>query len=154
MLLPIRKLSPEMPPPYDLLLLADPSMEMIATYLPAAEVYVALHAERAVGCYVLLPLEKATFEIKNIAVAEAQQGKGLGSHLLQHAIRQAQRQGAHQLQVGTANSSFGPLYLYQKHGFRITAIKADYFTQHYPEPMWENGLRVRDLLVLRMELEA
>jgi hypothetical protein len=36
--------------------------------------------------------------------------------------------------------------------FRVVAVEPDYFLQHYPEPLFENGLQHRDRLRLALEL--
>lgn len=144
----IRPLMPEEPIPYDLLLLADPSMEQIDAYLPASEVYVALLQEAVIGALVLYPATGDTLEIKTIAVDERMQGKGIGSLLIREAIAVALKKHYSVISVATANSSIAPLYLYQKHGFDITAIRYHFFTEHYPEPIYENGIRARHLIIL------
>jgi len=42
--------------------------------------------------------------------------------------------------------------LCQHAGFRVVAVEPDYFLQHYPEPLFENGLQHRDRLRLALEL--
>ena len=149
----IRKLQPEERPPYELLLLADESLTAIEKYLPHSEIYRAEIDGQVIGCYVLYPETKTVFEIKNIAIAEAFQGQGLGTQLLHHAIQNAKEQGASRLLIGTGNSSFSQLYLYQKVGFRMTGIRRNFFIDNYPEPIMENKLQLVDMIVLSMDLE-
>jgi ribosomal protein S18 acetylase RimI-like enzyme len=148
----IRLLSQEEKKPYDLLLLADPSVLMLEKYLHQSSVYVAELVGQIVGVYVLLPLDKTLIEIKNIAVAETHQGIGIGKQLLEHAITQAQEKGFQEIQIGTANSSIWQLALYQKNGFEMDSIRKNFFTDNYPEPMFENGILVRDMVVLKRTL--
>jgi ribosomal protein S18 acetylase RimI-like enzyme len=148
----IRLLSQEEKKPYDLLLLADPSVLMLEKYFHQSSVYVAELAGQIVGVYVLYPLDKTLIEIKNIAVAETHQGIGIGKQLLEHAITQAQEKGFQEIQIGTANSSIGQLALYQKNGFEMESIRKNFFTDNYPEPMFENGILVRDMVVLKRKL--
>lgn len=42
--------------------------------------------------------------------------------------------------------------LYQKCGFRIVGIDRDFFTDHYPEPIYENGIWCRDMIRLSIHL--
>jgi len=148
----IHKLQPPEKPPYDLLLLADESLTAIEKYLPHSEIYLAEKNEQLIGCYVLYPQTKTVFEIKNIAITEAFQGQGLGTQLLNHAIQNATEQGASRLLIGTGNSSFAQLYLYQKVGFRIWEIRKNFFIDNYPEPIMENKLQLVDMIVLAMDL--
>lgn len=138
--------------PMSLLLLADPSEEQVRSYLQRGTVYVAKHAERTIGVYVLLETRPQTVEIMNIAVLEQEQGKGIGKKLLQHATKEAKKLGMHTIEIGTGNSSVSQLALYQKCGFRINAIDFDYFSKHYEEEIIENGIICRDMIRLTMNL--
>ncbi|GAB2787384.1 GNAT family N-acetyltransferase [Rhabdobacter roseus] len=134
--------------PFGLLLLADPSSERIQQYLPLSEVYVARFRQEVVGVYVLCPQEEGLVEIKNLAVKEKYQGKGVGQALLQHAIQKAQSQGFREISIGTANSSVGQLYLYQKMGFEMTSLRKNFFIENYPHPLYEHGLLVKHMIML------
>lgn len=149
----IRPLAPEAAP-LELLLLADPERAAIERYLSKSQVF-ALRAgdERIVGVIVLTPLPAPDeIEIKNIAVAEDQQGQGLGRALLSFAVAEARRQGMRAIEIGTGNSSLGQLALYQKTGFRMHRIDRDFFTRNYAAPIFENGIQCRDMVILRLEL--
>lgn len=148
----IRKLGPGEKIPYDLLLLADPSVVVIHSYLSLAEVYVMEQDKQVIGAYVLLAHNAARVEIKNIAVNPAYQGKGLGKILLQDAAQRARANGYRCICIGTGNSSIAQLYLYQRQGFEITAIKKDYFMMHYNESIYENGIQCKHLILLEKSL--
>jgi hypothetical protein len=57
------------------------------------------------------------------------------------------------VQVGTSSTSLGNIAFYQKCGFRVTAVRPDYFWYH-AEPLVEHGIPVRDMLVFTHELDA
>lgn len=135
--------------PYALLLDADPSKTMVDEYLAYAEVFVACFQEKIIGVYVCCPLDIYCLEIKNIAVAEGFQGKGIGQEMLQDAFRRAREKGYTEMQIGTSPSSIGPLYLYQKAGFEVSHIIKNFFTDHYPEPLFENGIQCKHMIVLK-----
>lgn len=147
----------EIPPsdaPHTLLLLADPSEDKLASYLPQSRCFVALaekdHHEVRGACAVL-PLPGGGYELMSIAVAPEHQRRGIGSQLLQHVIGVFRYSGAPRLEVGTG--SFGyQLAFYQRHGFRVTAIDRDFFVTHYPQPIFEDGIQLRDMLRLTLEL--
>ncbi|KUJ92066.1 MAG: GCN5-like N-acetyltransferase [Pseudomonas sp. 63_8] len=137
--------------PMALLLEADPSAAIIASYLLDGHCVVARLDEAIVGVYVIKALSAETWELMNIAVAPERQGQGIGALLLRHAIDQARQLGAQRLELGTG--SFGhQLTFYQRAGFRVVAVEPDYFLTHYPEPLFENGLQHRDRLRLALEL--
>jgi ribosomal protein S18 acetylase RimI-like enzyme len=91
-------------------------------------------------------------ELVNIAVAEKQQGRGIGKQLVLHAIETAKSLGSKSLEVGTGNSSVGQLAFYQKCGFRIVGVDRDFFTRHYSKPIYENGIQCRDMIRLVLHL--
>lgn len=135
-------------PPYSLLLLADPSRQMIDSYLPKSEVLLAIHGGETIGVCVLFPLENGQMEVKNIAVREDWQRKGIATQLLEYAIKHAARAGCPSLWIGTGNSSLQQLSLYQKLGFEMAYIRKNYFVEHYPQPIEENGIPCKHLVML------
>lgn len=148
----ITQLEPHEPIPYDLLLLADPSLEAVAGYIHRGRCYVARHQADVVGQYVLLHTNSHTIEIMNIAVKEEVQGQGVGTKLLHHAMGEARVLGATKLEIGTGNSSIPQLKLYQTCGFRITGIDHDYFIRNYKEEIFEHGIQCRDMIRLSKQL--
>jgi|GEM_PF-58345 len=148
----VRKRTDEDAIPYDLLLLADPSREMIDDYIGRGDCYLAYADGELVGEFVLIATHPRTLEIVNVAVRESRQGQGFGKALVLKAIETARVSGAAALEIGTANSSFDQLRLYQRCGFRIVGVDADFFVRHYEEPIYENGLRATDMVRLRIEL--
>ncbi|MEK5028795.1 GNAT family N-acetyltransferase [Paenibacillus sp. FSL M7-1046] len=138
--------------PLELLLSADPSLPKVEDYAKRGDCYLAVDKEDVVGVYVLLPTRPVTVELVNIAVAEEQQGRGIGKQMVMHAIQIARQEGYSVMEVGTGNSSVGQLALYQKCGFRIVAVDIDFFTKHYPEEIYENGIQCRDMLRLSLDI--
>jgi len=78
----IRKLSINEEPPMELLLLADPSSDLVKDYVKRGECFVAEKEQEMIGSYVLLPTRPETVELVNIAVAESKQGNGIGKLLV------------------------------------------------------------------------
>ncbi len=150
----IRQLRENEPLPMDLLLEADPSQELVLRYAAAGFCYVAEQNGKGIGTYVLLPLNKTTVEIKNIALASSERGKGYGKELLKHALSEAQRLNYETVVLGTGNSSIGQLAFYQKCGFRIVSVDRDFFVRHYPEPIFENGIQCRDMIRLEYKIDS
>lgn len=148
----IQKLGSQEKPPMDLLLSADPSKKLIEHYLENGQCFVAKIKTDIVGVYVLLQTKSHTVELKNIAVAVDQQGKGIGKQLIFNAIDNAINQEYQEIEVGTGNSSIGQLALYQKCGFRIIGIEKDFFVKNYSEKIIENGIQCRDMIRLNLKL--
>lgn len=139
-------------PPMELLLLADPSRELVQEYIRRGTCFVAEKKGQIIGVYVLLPTRPQTVELVNIAVMPSHQGKGIGKKLLKHAIQTAKSMGYKTMEVGTGNSSIGQLAFYQKCGFRMIGIDFDFFTRHYSEAIFENGIQCRDMIRLSRDL--
>ena len=55
------------------------------------------------------------------------------------------------LEIGTGNSGFGQIALYERCGFVRCGIDVDYFRKHSPTPIFENGVECRHMVRLRME---
>jgi GNAT superfamily N-acetyltransferase len=148
----IRKLTQEENPPIELLLTADPSVNLVKEYLKKGLCYIAEEKDQMIGVYVLLPSEEESIELINLAVAEVYQGKGLGKKLIMHALEVAKQLGYKVMEVGTGNSSIGQLALYQKCGFRINHIDKDFFLKNYEEEIYENGIRCVDMIRLSQDI--
>jgi N-acetylglutamate synthase-like GNAT family acetyltransferase len=148
--LTINQLQNSETPPWDLLLLADPHRAKVEKYIQNGKTYLAKLTDEVIGVYVLLPLNDTEIELMNIAIAENEQGKGLGKQLIIRAIGEAKALGFQKLWVGTGNSSLAQLALYQKCGFRLASIDEGFFLRNYDEPIFENGIQCVDMI--RMEI--
>lgn len=135
--------------PYDLLLLADPSIEAIKQYLSQGECYIASIQQEILGVIILQKTKNFTFEIKNVSVSPKYQKKGIGSKLISYCILQAKAKHAKQIEIATGNSSIYQLALYQKLGFKIQSIQKNYFLKYYPNPIFENRIQCTDKIILR-----
>jgi len=149
----IRQLGKSEAIPYELLLDADPSIAAIEKYLGNSENYVAVLKGKVIAIVALYLLNKDTFEIKNIAVEERFQGNGIGKLLLRTVTQIATDKGAKDIIIGTSNSSIGQLYLYQRNGFEITDIRFNFFLDNYREPIFENGIQCRHMIMLKKKLQ-
>lgn len=138
--------------PIALLLLADPSEEMLGKYLEGSEILVAESGETVLGVCVIYPEDELTAEIKNIAVSEEHQGKGIGRSLLNEASLTARARGFKNLVIGTGDTGYRQIGLYQSAGFEISDLKKNFFVDHYPEPLYENGNQIKDMIILSKPL--
>lgn len=148
----LKKINNDEEIPYDLLLLADPSIEVINDYIHRGDCYVAYLNNDIVGSFVIIRTRPLTLELVNISVSEVYQGKGIGKRLIISAIETARKENAKILEVGTGNSSINQIALYQKCGFRIVSVDRDFFKSHYKEKIIENEIECIDMIRLRMEL--
>lgn len=138
--------------PYDLLLLADETIEAIDKYIHDSEIYVYERDGETLGVYVYQIFDGESIEIKNIAVSKKCQGEGIGQRMLLNAIEESKKRGFKYLLIGTSNAAFRQLYIYQKVGFEIFEIKKDFYTKNYSMDLVENGLPLNHMIVLRKQL--
>lgn len=148
----IRLLDPSEKLPWRLLLLADEAKEVIDKYIFDCEIYLYELNHQPIAVYALQPLTETEIEIKNIAVDIPFQRKGIGRELLRHAAGNAANRGFEWLLIGTADTSEIPLRLYKSEGFTPYTTISDFFIDNYPEPIYENGRQVKDMIVLRKSL--
>jgi ribosomal protein S18 acetylase RimI-like enzyme len=139
-------------PPFELLLLADETREAIEKYLYDSDVYLVKENLKPVAVFALCAVNDTELEIKNIAVSEKLQGKGIGSYLINEIARIA-RQGNYQsLIVGTPDVSFKQIHFYEKNGFKKYDVKKNYYIDHYTQPIIEDGVMLLDMMMLKMKL--
>jgi len=138
--------------PLDLLLLADPSEQQIASYLPNANCFLA-EETRVLGVCIVKSTLPYSAEIMNIAVYPQHQGKGIGTKLLRYVIDQSRKEDIRQLVVGTGTFGY-QLTFYQRLGFRVKQVERDYFLKQYDQPIYESGIQHKDRLKLTLDLPA
>lgn len=148
----IRLLEKDKPIPYDLLLLADETIESIDKYIHQSDIYVLEQDKAMIAVFALQTIDSNTAEIKNIAVDTAFQGQGIGQRLLKDAINLAKEKGFKRLIIGTGDAGIQQLYLYQKVGFEIYEIKHRFFLDNFPEPIFENGIQLKHMIMLKKDL--
>lgn len=138
--------------PWHLILLADPDKETVNKYISDSRCFVLKSQKEMQGQYMIRPMSGNAMEIMNISVAPGMQGKGYGQRLVEHAILMAKKEGYTNLFVSTGNTSIPALALYKKMGFEIMETYSGYFLEHYPEPIYENGMQCIDRITLKLEL--
>ena len=149
----IRRLGKDEKIPYDLLLLADETIEAINKYIFNCEIYVLEQKNKIIAEYALQPLNESEAEIKNIAVTTEFQGQGIGKSLLRDAAERAKEMGFKTILIGTGDAATKLLHLYQKEGFKKAGVRVNFFVCNYPKPIFENGIQLKDMIVLRKPLK-
>lgn len=133
---------------------AEEGDELIrATLLdPVCTAYASWLDTQLAGAAVVRWKEEEPGEIIYIAVAPDLRGQGYGKQIMHFLLEELRRRGGHALLVGTANAALDNIAFYQKCGFRMYEIRRDYFAYIQP-PVAENGIVLRDMIVLRYDLE-
>ena len=138
-----------------LLLLADESLAQVRSYMNRGELYAFVgEGARAVGIVLTITAEDNAEELKAVAVDGSQQNRGIGRRMLAAVLEELRRRGVRRAIVGTANAGIGQLAYYQKAGFRLQRIERDFFSpaRGYPAVMEDNGIRLRDMVWMDLEL--
>ncbi|NIF07489.1 GNAT family N-acetyltransferase [Chryseobacterium sp. Tr-659] len=138
--------------PYDLLLLADETVDAINQYIFSSDIYLLWNGAENIAVMALYKNTDTELEIKNIAVAEPYRSKGIGSILIDKAKEIARDNHYKTLTVGTSDTGFQQIQFYEKNGFIKKGIRKDFFLKNYPSPIFENGLQMRDMILLTHHL--
>lgn len=147
----IRQLGKDEEIPYNLLLLADETVEAINKYIFDSEIYVLEQDNKIIAEYALLPLNKEEVEIKNIAVNPKFQGQGIGKSLLRDAATRAKSRGFRRIIIGTGDVS-KLLRFYHKEGFEVFGVRKGFFVDNYPKPIYDGEKQLKDMVLLKKEL--
>ena len=139
--------------PMDLLLQADPSKKKVEGYLSQSRSFVAKMDGRLVGACVVKQVSTDAYELMNISVAPEHQKKGIGRELLQHVINSVRESKVKRLELGTGTFGY-QLAFYQREGFRVDAIEKDFFLINYEEPIFEDGIQLKDMLRLVIKFDV
>ena len=129
--------------PFDLLLLADPSMKLILEYLQSGECFIYKDGSVILGCYVLKEINIDKVELVNIAVSENKQSHGIGKNYYYICLIMQNKKD-------TKRSLWGQAILvlincfYQKAGFRMIGVEIGFFERNYNDKIYENGILCRD----------
>jgi GNAT superfamily N-acetyltransferase len=121
----------------DLFALAEDSRSQLDSYLHDGRVLVAQRGPDLIGHLQLVP-RGGDVEIKNMAVVEAEQGRGVGARLVRASTSP---------RASTATLSWWPpprpdvgnLRFYQRQGFRLRSVEREAFT---PESGYQGGLEI------------
>jgi len=87
---------------------------------------VMLDQDQVIG-YIGLAVNAEVADIQTIAVIEAAQQKGLGSRLLELAIKEAKNRGAQEMFLEVATQNEAKINLYRKFGFTQVSIRPNYY---------------------------
>ncbi|MGM9904394.1 MAG: GNAT family N-acetyltransferase [Enterococcus sp.] len=139
--------------PWELLLEADPEKKKVTKYIDEGAGFIWEEAGEVLGILVFITRD-TEFEIMNVSVAPSFQGQGIGGKLLDYAIEYfhlvKQKQRCVIIRTGSVTSK--ALHLYQKKGFVEVSREKDYFIHNYKEPIYEDGVLLRDQVTLEKQL--
>jgi len=137
--------------PLDMLLDADPSEDSVKKYLIGAQCFGAFVETNIVGVCVANRNVNDCTEIYNIAVLPEKQKQGIGTKLLEFVIKKLVNSGEKRIELGTGTFGYQLLF-YQRFGFRVESVWKDHFVDNYDEPIFVDGLQLKDMLRLGLVL--
>ncbi|MEJ7644219.1 MAG: GNAT family N-acetyltransferase [Chryseolinea sp.] len=150
--LTVRKLKGDESIPYHLLLIADETVLAINRYIHDSEIYLCEYEARPIAVCAFKVVNAHIVEIKNLAVKQDFQGKGVGSYLLNSIADQASKRNFKSLLIGTGDKAKRQLKLYRELGFADFDILKDFYLLNYANPIFENGEQLKDMIILKKEL--
>ena len=140
-------LDKQSPIPYSLLLLADETKEAIDKYVFDSQVYLGKKDNQTIGIYCLYEIDSNSVELKNIAIDSKFQGKGYGTIFITF-IKNSIKGKYKKLIVGTPTIAEPQINFYQKNGFVKSGMRKNFFIENYRQPIIENGVQLKDMVIL------
>lgn len=140
-----------------LLLVADPSLEMVSRYLPEALLFAGYEGDTAVCC-AAVAVKGLRAELMNLAVSHSHRRRGLGGEMLDFVCGYLAGAGVKLLRLGTGSPGEGekPFWQYEfylRRGFSYSHTLKDFFTDNYPCGIFEDdGRRCADMVYLEKTL--
>ena len=135
----------------DLMLLADPSREMIERYLDDGEMYVLMiNGQPVTVAVVQMHEERDVCELCNLATAQGERGRGYATHMIQHLLK-LYRPRCRYMEVGTSEDL---MPFYEKFGFKHDRTINGFFAQaaYKNADFDEPGLK--DMQVMRIRIDV
>jgi len=133
----------------DLLLLADEQENMIDKYLPEGDLFALYDGDLKSVC-VVVPVNKESCELKNIATCAKYQGKGYGRALI-NFISGYYKNDYKTMLVGTGETP-AILSFYKSCGFEISHRVKNFFTDNYDHLMFDGDIQLVDMIYLKKDL--
>jgi len=133
----------------DLLLLSDEREDMIDRYLERGTLF-ALYDGGLKSVCVVTDEGNGTFEMQSLATYPQFQRRGYARYLINYVCDYYRGKGA-AMAVGTGDT---PIIVpfYEKSGFTLSHRLENYFTDHYDEPIFEDGVQLKDKVYLKRNL--
>ena len=133
----------------DLLLLADEQENMIDKYLPNGDLF-ALYDNDLKSVCVVVPIDRETCELKNIATYKKYQGNGYGKALIKF-ISDFYKNDYKIMLVGTGETPT-ILSFYESCGFKKSYRVKNFFTDNYDYPIFDGEIQLVDMIYLKKNI--
>ncbi len=134
-----------------MLMKANPSRDLVEKDLARGDLYVLEDGGTAVSCAIVGPLNLLSCELLNLSTRDGYERQGYAKVLL-HYLFAIYRDLYKSMVVGTADFSNIALSLYESQGFRRIRTIENYFTENYPQAIYDEGRLCKDMVVLEKTL--
>ena len=128
-----------------LLLIGDESETMINRYIGQGNLYAGFLEGVPIAVVMTVCIDSTTVEVKNLAVADGFRRQGYGRRMLRHIEN---RHPGKTIVLGTGETA-STLRFYKSCGFTYSHRIPDFFADNYPDPIIEEGVRLRDMIYLK-----
>lgn len=133
-----------------LLLIGDESETMIDRYIGQGNLYAGFLDRVPIAVVMTVSIDSTTVEVKNLAVADRFRRQGYGRRMLRHIEN---RHPGKNILIGTGDPP-STLRFYKSCGFTYSHRIPDFFTDNYPDPIIEEGDRLRDMIYLKKSVSG
>lgn len=133
-----------------LLMIGDESETMIDRYIGQGNLYAGFLEGEPIAVVLTVCIDSATVEVKNLAVANGFRHQGYGRRMLRHIEN---RHPGKTIVLGTGETP-STLRFYRSCGFTYSHRIPDFFTDNYPGPIIEEGVRLRDMIYLKKSVSG
>ncbi len=132
----------------DILLIGDEDENMIHKYLNESNLFVLYNEnDKPTSICAVIRIDDKTIEIKNLATYPEFRNKGYASMLLEF-IFDKYKENYSEIILGTGENE-NTLSFYKKRGFVETHRIKNFFINNYPNPIFENGKQLIDMIYLK-----
>ena len=107
-----------------------------------ARVYALRLAEGTIAAFCTCWVVFDELHVNTIAVSPSRRRQGLGMRLMRYVLAAAAREGATRATLEVRRSNAAALGLYERLGFRVTAVRPHYYTKPEEDALilWRDGL--------------
>lgn len=133
-----------------LLLIGDEQEDMVDRYLDQSRLFIGFMANTPVACAATKEEPSGTVEVKNLAVHHDFRRRGLGKRMLSHV---ESLYPCRTIMLGTGETP-STLKFYEKCGYTHSHRIPDFFTRNYKHPIVEEGVMLKDMVILSKQSKA
>jgi ribosomal protein S18 acetylase RimI-like enzyme len=138
--------------PWTLLLNADPDKEIVHGYIYESRIFVYEDDfDEVQGIIAVLKhASPHQYEIMNVSVNPSHFRQGIGRQLTQYVLHEiATFDELAEIWIKTGDITDYAIKLYESVGFQIVDRVKDYFVDNYAEPIYEDGVRLRNQVIMK-----